>query len=548
MTTPPAITFGPDFVPSSEQPSSLAQYIADLATSNPDGHFLDIDQFGRQRISTYGELFERAQGFAGALNDAKSSDRPIVLLCCEHAMDYVVGAWASLFAGVDVMPCDTLGRLTDPQRFSAKLARLTYAVGDAVLITDEAVFQTLNRCNMTESLKPINIAADGVSLGDGLWRSAPEAPVTRKSRLLIQTSGTTADPKIAILEAPSLINRFFDGLHQTESVQLHNMAHYTVAGVRLLLPIGKQTVRLHPLRLTVRPQDWLEAIGRYAITDIGLSSSTAAALLQAIKSGSGACRLESLERISFGAEPIVPSIVGSFLAALEACGAEDIQISMVYSMTETGPLFRSILPMSHALSLLEVERRCLPLEHCVAGWRLRCVDGNGALVREGELGSIQVSSDEKMFSGYLEGPSPFVCDAMGRRWFDTGDVGSLDAGRLRLKGRNKSTIIVNARKIACEEIEAVLVSCSSLAQTTIVAAPYRTGDMATDEVAIFFVPQTETNESILETERTIVREVSKQFGLRARHVVQITADDVDRTTTMKVKRHALVRRYMEGKL
>ena len=548
MSVRPAIASGPDFVPSPEQPVCLAQYIEALATSNPGGRLIDIDQFGRQRITTYGALFERANGIASRLRSIRSSASQIVLLCCEGATDYVAGAWASLFAGSDLMPCDTVARLTDPQHFCNKLARHIDSLGNACLLIDDAVFQTIDRCGMTAKLRPVRVAKNSISMSGGISRSHVVPPDVRQSRLLVQTSGTTADPKIAVLGSDSLINRFFDGWNPQESVQLHNMAHHTVAGIRLLLPVGRETVRLHPLRVAVRPKEWLDAIDHFAITDVGLSTSTAKAIFQALKSDASPVCLDSLRRISFGAEPIVPNIVREFLVALKTSGAGDAQISLVYSMTETGPLFRSILSMPNALSLLKADQPCLSLEQCVAGWRVRCVDDHGASVREGELGSIQVYSDRKMFSGYLNEPAPFVHDEAGHRWFDTGDLGSLNSSGLTLKGRNKSTIIVNARKITCEEIEAGLAACNSLAETMLVAAPYRTPSMATDEVAIFFVPRIRSTKAVVDLKRTIVREVSRRFGLSARKIIQINADDIDLTVTMKVRRMALMRKYMEGKL
>ena len=241
-------------------------------------------------------------------------------------------------------------------------------------------------------------------------------------------------------------------------------------------------------------------------------------------------------------------MISRLLLSLWDWGAKELTVSLVYSMTETGPLFRSILPLDEALRELFEAGGPIALRNCVAGWRLRCVDKAGQVVPEGIPGRVEVSSEEKLFAGYHGQPPLRAPGARGDVWFNTGDVGIIESGRLILAGRDKSTIIVNARKVTCEEIELKLSSVDELSGTTIIATPFRGDGDVTDAIAIFFVPPGEDEATISRTAKLIVTSVSSRFGLAARHVVAIGHDDVVRTATLKLKRDHLVQRYRDGDL
>jgi long-chain acyl-CoA synthetase len=106
---------------------------------------------------------------------------------------------------------------------------------------------------------------------------------------------------------------------------------------------------------------------------------------------------------------------------------------------------------------------CNPLEGArldavgrpVPGVHLRVVSlETGKAVRPGEVGEIQARSMSLM-AGYL--PAEATAEAMRDGWYQTGDVGSLDAdGWLRITDRLKEMIKVRGFQVAPAEIETVL--------------------------------------------------------------------------------------------
>ena len=175
------------------------------------------------------------------------------------------------------------------------------------------------------------------------------------------------------------MNRFFNGIQRDHRVCLYNLAHSSVGGVRLLLPIGDRVIHFHSLRIAADPADWLKTVVEFSVTDVGMSTSIASMLCPAVEGASDSVSMASLERISFGAEVIVPAVIRRLLLALVSRGASNVMVAFVYSMTETGPLYRSILPLSEALSELDGASAQIALRNCVAGWQVRCVDQSGHL-------------------------------------------------------------------------------------------------------------------------------------------------------------------------
>jgi long-chain acyl-CoA synthetase len=89
------------------------------------------------------------------------------------------------------------------------------------------------------------------------------------------------------------------------------------------------------------------------------------------------------------------------------------------------------------------------------GYEIATLADDGSQVPAGAAGEVGVRG-AGLFSGYYRPWQP-LATLLRRGWFMTGDVGTLDeSGRLTLRGRTKSTIIVAGMKVFPEEVEAVL--------------------------------------------------------------------------------------------
>ena len=141
-----------------------------------------------------------------------------------------------------------------------------------------------------------------------------------------------------------------------------------------------------------------------------------------------------------------------------------------------------------------------------------------------------------MFRGYYPAGDGLTADG----WFDTGDLGSLSDHGLLFSGREKTTIVINARKISSEAVESCLREVEGIRPDLVFAAPIRDKESPTDELAVFFTPPAFDDRTLIALAPKMHAAVSWSLGVHISHLVPIAEDQIDRTATGKVKRRDLV--------
>ena len=523
------------------QPDTLAEYITTLVRQAPDGVFTEIAFDGTERSRTYGDLFEEAQHIADSIAAQRPGADAFALLCFDTVIDYVPAAWACLLNNYSFLPLSTADCYRGVREFRERTRRLMGALRAPLVLTEGSLRGFLADAFKDNSQATI-LDTRCLPPPTGGIRS-PAAP-GKPGDILVQTSGTTGGPRLARLGGDKIINRLFDGSLPDRRVLLNLLVHTSVGGLRLLLPLGRHTIYLKPSRLMANPRSWLDCVTRFGVTDAGMSSAMAAKINEIVRPGSGTWDTSSLARLAFGSEMIVPSIIRRLVENLEMFGMRNATAFLVYSMTETGPLFSSQLPARELVEVAQERDGQFILSRCAESWSFRVVRESGEIAELGELGRIEVRSESRLFRGY----HPQGEGISGDGWFDTGDLGSLTDQGLVLAGREKSTIVINARKIAAEDVERCLSEIDGIKSGFVFAAPFRAEDSATDELVVFFTPQSDEDANLATLVPKVNAAVARSLGVRVRHLVRIAEDDVPRTATGKVKRSDLVAEFKRGRL
>jgi malonyl-CoA/methylmalonyl-CoA synthetase len=106
----------------------------------------------------------------------------------------------------------------------------------------------------------------------------------------------------------------------------------------------------------------------------------------------------------------------------------------------------------------------------LAGIELRVVRDDGTSVEPGEVGSV-VLRGPNLFREYWQNPKA-TRDAFASGWFDTGDLGSLDAaGFLMLVGRKHDLVITSGYNVYPQVVERVLGECPGVEQCAVLGVP-----------------------------------------------------------------------------
>jgi amino acid adenylation domain-containing protein len=114
-----------------------------------------------------------------------------------------------------------------------------------------------------------------------------------------------------------------------------------------------------------------------------------------------------------------------------------------------------------------------PIGIPLRGVAVQVCDGAGRPLPEGVPGEIRIGG-AGVGRGYLDDPGQtaqrFVCDASGRRWYRTGDIGRwLPGGVLAFLGREDRQVKIRGNRIELAEVEAAIASHPTVRRAVVVA-------------------------------------------------------------------------------
>ncbi len=343
-----------------------------------------------------------------------------------------------------------------------------------VLVVPER-FRDCNHAAMVESLRarlpllqyPLVIGADGRGSFDAILEEEPgDTEVLFRNRRLspddviqiLYTSGTTGEPKGVIHTSNTLFANLFQhsrilGLDASDVTLMSSpMGHQTgfLYGIMNPILLGGKVV----LQDVWNPK---EAVGLIAREGVTFSFAATPFLLDLLDAAEGRRdELRSLRTFASGGAPIPPNLVRR--------AGEDFGIALcsVFGMSENGAVTVT-RPQDPPEKTLETDGSPVP------GMEIRIVDDAGVPAATSVEGRLMVRG-AGMFVGYLKRPQLYLTDAQG--WFDTGDLGRMDAdGYLRITGRSKDVIIRGGENIPVVEIENLMYQHPAIAEAAIVAMP-----------------------------------------------------------------------------
>jgi malonyl-CoA/methylmalonyl-CoA synthetase len=376
---------------------------------------------------------------AGRLQGAGLVAGDRILWATSSSIAALVAHVGALRAGLVVIPVNT----AYTQR---ELVHIVTDVRPAAAIVERA-----DQAQWVEqaSTGPILVVGPDVELPDGevgdLDAAGPDDPA-----LICYTSGTTGDPKGAVLRHGNLLAAT-EALRiawrwGTDDRLIHCLplfhAHGLCVGVYGTLSAGASAVLLPGFD----PAAVADAVrSERASLFFGVPTMYHRLLLSGRASDLGGLRL-----VVSGSAPLPPDLHAEVSAAAGSAVLER------YGMTET---------MMNTSNPLAGNRRTGTVGFPLPGVEILLGADDEILVR-----------GPNVFGGYWERPSAdgdaFVSATDGgSRWFRTGDVGVDDDGYLVIRGRSKELIITGGFNVYPAEIEDVLVAHPGVAEVAVTGTP-----------------------------------------------------------------------------
>ncbi len=167
-----------------------------------------------------------------------------------------------------------------------------------------------------------------------------------------------------------------------------------------------------------------------------------------------------LEQNSFFPESLRLILLGGAAASsqlIERAFAQNLPVATTYGLTECASQVATATPD-------EARRKPTSVGKPLPGVRVEIRDDEGQALPSGEIGNVYVAGDVVM-SGYLH-------QAQVHEWFDTGDLGYLDAdGDLFIIQRRSDLIVSGGENVYPAEVEAVLIQHPAVESACVVGIP-----------------------------------------------------------------------------
>lgn len=516
--------------------SRLPEILASRAAATPDALALRFlaDGESATRELTWSDLHAGASGIAAALVERRLAGQP-VLITAAPGPGFVQALFGTWLAGAIAVPCH-------PPRGSRHRQRLEAIRHDsrATLALGEPPPRPLDGLDF---LDPATLATRTAEL------SPP--PTHRGPCLLQYTSGSTASPKGVALDHAALAAQL-DLIHaHLAPLELRSLLSWLPPyhDMGLVLKIlhsvhsGIPLTGFAPDLFVQRPARWLQAIARYQADFSGGPNFAFEWCLRAVTD-------EAIQRLDLsswrcapvGAERVRAETLRRFAERFAPCGFDPRAFCPGYGLAEATLVVTSRPPLAdERWRLSEKDDSQVSCGPPLGDTQVRIVDPDTHCeLPAGETGEIEVRSPS-LARGYhhreAESTTTFVDG-----WLRTGDLGFLEKGELYIVGRLKDLIILDGVNHSPEDLEAAAFD----AEPRLAAAAAIALDTPAGEAAALAIEIRDLDDE--DPARLCARlrsAVARTAGISLHRIVLVRAGLLPRTTSGKVRRHA-VREALAG--
>jgi acyl-CoA synthetase (AMP-forming)/AMP-acid ligase II len=424
--------------------------VLDMATS---GHGDRIGFGSKAGGLSYSELSERVGRTAAVV--VRSNVEHLVFLGANSA-EFPVALFSAWRAGASVVPLNY--RLSE-EKLVSLVARL-----QRPLVVYDPQFANLVQRFVAPCLSTAELAAEASRTAPlvNALDPDPEAPA-----LVLFTSGTTAEPKAAILRHKHLGSYVastveFSGA-STDDASVVTVPPYHIAGVSNTVSnvyAGRRVVHV----ATFEPDAWLRLVAAEQVTHALLVPTMLSRLVEHLTVTAGVVPA-ALRAIAYGGSPMPKTVIEKALRLFP-----DVDFVNAYGLTETSSTIAVLGPEDHRKALDGDSRERMRLGSAgksVPGVEFVIRDENGSTLPNGQVGELWVRGEQ--ISGEYQDKGSAV-DSGG--WFPSRDRAWIDSdGYLFIEGRSDDTIIRGGENIAPAEIEETLRQHRAVIDAAVIGLP-----------------------------------------------------------------------------
>jgi fatty-acyl-CoA synthase len=365
--------------------------------------------------------------------------------------------FASGMAGLSFVPVNY--RLPD-----AELRKLIARTTPSLVVVDDDMLARIEDIDGTTLVKRSEFEARFLVSSPAETKPLPESE--NEIAVLLFTSGTTGDPKVAVLRHANLTSYVMSTVEllgaDEDEAALVSVPPYHIAGISAVLTSaygGRRIVYLPAFNA----EEWVSIASREAITHAMVVPTMLDRILDVLaKTGES---LPALRALSYGGGRMPEPVIARALAALP-----HVDFVNAYGLTETSSTVALLGADDHRMAIASddplVRRRLGSVGKPLPSLELEIRRDDGSCCNAEEAGEIYVRGEQ--VSGEYLHKKAIADDG----WFATNDAGWLDAGGyLFVEGRLDDVIVRGGENISPGEIEDVLRGHPQVADVAVLGLP-----------------------------------------------------------------------------
>ncbi|WP_033334922.1 SDR family NAD(P)-dependent oxidoreductase [Scytonema hofmannii] len=548
-----AISHGEPLQLPPDAPKTLAEVLQRAAQNSTKG-IIYIQPDGSEKLQSYRELWQEAQQILAGLRKLGLKSQNKVIFQLEDNQDFIRAFWGCVLGGFVPVPVSIAPTYELVNSTASKLQNTWQMLGKPLVLTSASLAPKIDAFSRLLNLENFQIATIE-SLrqceADFHWhQSQPE-----DLAILLLTSGSTGKPKAVMQSHGSLIGHCAATVAMNsftqEDVSLNWFPLDHVGGIIMFhlrdVYLGCQQIHAPTDLVLQKPTKWLDWIFYYRAT-ITWAPNFAYGLideqLKKLKSrATSTWELSSMRFMLNGGEAIVAKTARKFLQLLEFYQLPTTAMHPAWGMAETssGVTYSD----SFLLDSTTDEQKFVEVGTPIAGFSMRIVDTQNQVVEEQTIGRLQVKGTS-VTSGYYQNPQANQEAFTPDGWFNTGDLGFLDGGRLTITGRQKEIIIINGLNYYCQEIEAAVEELKDVEVSYTAACAVRQPGINTDQLAIFFNTLLSEGTSLVTLLKEIRTSVVNRLGVNPDYLIPVEQEIIPKTAIGKIQRSQLSQRFNKG--
>ena len=508
-----------------ETPASrgtLPEVLAAVARDFPDREIISVTSTGAERITTYAALLDTAGRVANGLYSAGLRPAARVALQLSECIDTIEAFWGCIVG--HFVPL-----ILAPNKAS-ELSGARRVLGDIYVVNDDNL--------------------PGLRLEP---QALPALPATEPGEVAFLTlsSGSTSEPKCVMLTHRNLLAR----AHGANQLCGNSSQDICLTWLPFSHIGAISDWHIRPLCLACRsiyvPTDeilkcairWLYYLSHYRATHSWSPNFVFALINELFRRGADfEGDLSQVKALITGGEGVSLDVIDEFArhtglyglrrtAIRPAFGMAELASGVTYAVDASGPsCFRD---------------KFVDLGPVIPGLSIRIANDANEIMQMGQPGRVQFRGDA-VFPGYVGTPRRDGDRFLKDEWFDSGDLGFLERGRLAITGRAEERIVVRGVNFSSQQIEECVEKTPGVDASFTAACALSGPEAGQDQLAIFFSPSDFSQLALEAVLRGIRGNIARDLGLTADYLIPVEKQSVLKTSIGKIQRSGLRQQLLAG--